>query len=63
MRNIKFYFFPYDGRTLRIFSQKTKNYFTTDDISNIVWEDEYNTIRGYSLSIEDIISNFPKQDG
>ena len=63
MNNVKFYFFPYDGRPLNVFSQKTQSYFTTDDISKIVWTDPYNTIPGYSLTINEIINNFPIQDG
>lgn len=61
--DIKFFFFPYDGRPLNVFSQKTQSYYISDDISNIVWVDPYNTIPGYSLTINDVIENFPKQDG
>ena len=63
MNNVKFYFFPYNGQTLNVFSQKTQSYFTTDDISHIVWTDPYNTIPGDSLTINDIIQKFPNQDG
>lgn len=63
MDDIKFYFFPYNGQPLNVFSQKKQKYYISDDISNIVWVDPYNTIPGDRLTINEIINNFPKQDG
>lgn len=63
MTDIKFYFFPYDGRIVEVYSKKTANKFLSDDISNIVWKDEFTTIPGFRLTIQEIIENFPAQDG
>ena len=61
--NICFYFFPFDGKNLKVYSKTHKKFFYSDDISNIVWIDENNTIPGQLLTLQEIINNFPKQDG
>ena len=60
---ICFYFFPFDGKNLKVYSKTHKKFFYSYDISNIVWIDENNTIPGQLLTLQEIINNFPKQDG